>query len=99
MAKSPAAKPFVPPKTLGACADMLYKLREERLAQSKVVTAIEDQEKVFERFVRGGQAVGEGAGLGLAIVRDIVLAHGGSVELATSRLGGLAVTFRFPVRF
>ena len=51
MAKSPVVKPFVPPKTLGACADLLYKLREERLTQVKVVTAIEDQEKLLREHI------------------------------------------------
>lgn len=55
-----------------------------------------DRERVFGRFVRGTQATGQGAGLGLAIVRDIVSAHGGAVTLSTSSLGGLAVVFRFP---
>jgi len=37
-----------------------------------------------------------GAGLGLAIVRDLVALYGGSVELGASRLGGLKVTLRLP---
>ena len=52
---------------------------------------IEDQERVFERFVRldesRSRAVG-GSGLGLAVVRQIVAAHHGNVELGTRPQGG-----------
>jgi signal transduction histidine kinase len=43
--------------------------------------ALEDLERVFERFTRGRVGRGrDGFGLGLAIVRAIVQAHGGSVQ-------------------
>ncbi|MDG4804168.1 HAMP domain-containing sensor histidine kinase [Micromonospora sp. WMMD980] len=37
-----------------------------------------------------------GAGLGLAIVRSVVHAHGGTLDLACGRAGGLVVTVRLP---
>ena len=52
--------------------------------------------RVFERFFRGTE-VGNGCGLGLAIVRDIVRRHGGEVLLQHPESGGLMVTLRLPV--
>jgi signal transduction histidine kinase len=50
---------------------------------------------VFDRFVKGAGSVG--AGLGLAIARSLVRAHGGSIT-AASRLGhGTAMRFTIPV--
>jgi signal transduction histidine kinase len=54
---------------------------------------------VFDRFVRldEGRARAEGgSGLGLAIVRGIVVSHGGTVEVATSDLGGARLVVRLP---
>jgi len=48
----------------------------------------------FERFWRSADSTG--AGLGLAIVRDLVTAHGGSVELHTAPGEGTRVVCRFP---
>ena len=53
---------------------------------------------VFERFVRGKGAAGEGSGLGLSIVRDIATLHHAEVIVARSALGGASVTLRFPGR-
>ena len=39
-----------------------------------------------------------GAGLGLAICRAIVQAHGGSIEAAHSKLGGLRIVVRLPAQ-
>lgn len=53
--------------------------------------------RLFERFYRGPAAHGgDGAGLGLAISRNIVEAHGGTIEATPSRLGGLRVAIRLP---
>jgi signal transduction histidine kinase len=43
--------------------------------------------KVFHRFYRIEGAPGNGCGLGLAIVREIATAHGGSVEIVTPTSG------------
>lgn len=53
--------------------------------------------RVFDRFFRADEArSGNGAGLGLAICRELVIAHGGSIE-ATSELGkGSAFTLAIP---
>jgi two-component system OmpR family sensor kinase len=54
---------------------------------------------VFERFYRADPSAGKaGAGLGLAIARQIVLAHGGDI-MAKSTLGkGTEFVVRLPVR-
>jgi signal transduction histidine kinase len=54
----------------------------------------EDVARAFERFWRKGE--GQGAGLGLAIVRDLVAAHGGSVAMESAVGAGTTVTCRFP---
>jgi two-component system sensor histidine kinase BaeS len=55
--------------------------------------------RLFERFYRvegsRNRAHG-GAGLGLAIVRSIVEAHGGEISADASPLGGLAVKIALP---
>ena len=56
----------------------------------------EEQALVLERGVRMDEAK-QGHGLGLAIVREIVGAYGGSLELGQSgALGGLQVSVHFP---
>ena len=52
------------------------------------------REKLFERFFR--QGMGQGAGLGLSIVRRVVELHSGEIELLDSPLGGLEVLVRLP---
>ena len=55
--------------------------------------------RLFERFYRveGSRSrANGGAGLGLAIVRSVVEAHGGSIAAAASALGGLRVTISLP---
>ncbi|MFC6085862.1 HAMP domain-containing sensor histidine kinase [Sphaerisporangium aureirubrum] len=55
--------------------------------------------ELFEPFRRLQDRVGaaHGSGLGLSIVRAIVVAHRGEVEAAARAEGGLVVTMRFPV--
>jgi len=56
-------------------------------------------DKVFERFYRGGDPLTRGAsgsGLGLALVREIVLAHGGTVQARSKPGQGSTFFIRLP---
>jgi signal transduction histidine kinase len=56
----------------------------------------QDRERIFERFWRGKAAPAHGAGLGLAIVAEIMKAHGGSARVAAGPQGGAVFTLAFP---
>ncbi len=56
-----------------------------------------DLDRLFEPFFRGSQAPArKGHGLGLAIARQIVANHGGSIHAENRREGGLRVCVRLP---
>ena len=56
----------------------------------------EQRERIFDAFVRGDDArSGEGAGLGLAISRAIVEAHGGRIWIVDAPVG-TRVRFSLP---
>jgi two-component system sensor histidine kinase QseC len=65
-----------------------------RVQDSGPGVAEAQREKLFDRFYRLGE--GQGAGLGLSIVRRVVELHRGSISLGDSPLGGLEVAVRLP---
>jgi len=69
---------------------------EVSVADRGIGISADECERVFDKFYRGGRAQADGArgaGLGLAISRGIILAHGGRIW-AQPRVGGGA-EFRF----
>jgi two-component system sensor histidine kinase KdpD len=56
----------------------------------------EELPHLFDMFYRGKSAAAGGAGLGLAICRGIVEAHGGRIWAENNGKGGLSVTFDLP---
>lgn len=61
--------------------------------------APEDLPHVFERFYRGRGAEGaSGSGIGLAVVAELIAAHGGDVEAGNRPEGGARLTVRLPLR-
>jgi signal transduction histidine kinase len=58
----------------------------------------EDRERVFEKFFRRqGEPAGGSVGLGLAICREIIEAHGGAIWVDESPLGGTSMKVALPV--
>ncbi len=53
---------------------------------------IDQRQRVLERFARGADARAPGSGLGLALVEQQALAHGGCVSIGSAPLGGARVT-------
>jgi two-component system sensor histidine kinase PhoQ len=54
-------------------------------------------QRVLERGARGDESRA-GQGIGLAVVRDIVAAYDGAIEIARSELGGAALVLSLPAR-
>ena len=59
-----------------------------------------DRERVFERFVRlrnGSHASAEGTGLGLALVRELAMLHGGRARVEAGANGGAMFIVELPL--
>lgn len=80
----------------------------ERTADTAVVEVVDDgpgvpeadRERIFQRFVRLDDARSRdkgGAGLGLAIVRDVVEHHGGAIRVDAGASGGACFVVEFPL--
>jgi signal transduction histidine kinase/HAMP domain-containing protein len=58
-----------------------------------------DRVRIFERFARGSNVAGRitGSGVGLAIVRQIVEEHGGTIDVTSVEGAGSTFTMRLPL--
>jgi signal transduction histidine kinase len=86
-------------KWVGVSARMADNGTELRISVEDKGPGIEpaDLPYIFDPFYRGSRAVSDqihGAGLGLSLVKRIMEAHGGGVEVASRREGGACFTLR-----
>lgn len=59
----------------------------------------DEVEVIFERFARGRASSGvAGSGIGLAVARELVTAHRGTITVADAPCGGACFTVHLPVR-
>jgi two-component system sensor histidine kinase BaeS len=60
---------------------------------------VDEKEKIFQPFYRGsqGRRIVEGMGLGLSIAREIIMAHGGEINLQSSPGAGSRFTLQIPI--
>lgn len=72
------------------------------VADQGIGIAAEARHKIFERFYRADEArefrEGFGTGLGLSIVREIVAAHGGTIDFVSTPGQGTTFTVELPLR-
>ena len=101
-----AVRNLVDNATRHAKAEVLIALRAT--AMSAIIDVDDDgpgvpvsqRERIFDRFARIDEArdrVRGGAGLGLAITREVARAHGGEVEVTDSPMGGARFTVTLPL--
>jgi len=57
-----------------------------------------DEERIFQKFYRGKTEGARGVGLGLAICRVIINAHGGTISAHNSAVGGAVVKIELPMQ-
>ncbi len=67
------------------------------VADSGVGIPPEDLPYVMDRLYRGGSPRSEGSGIGLAVVRALVTAHGGEVDIVSEVGRGTVVTVSLPL--
>ena len=84
--------------TKGNCTDPKLDFRPTRFGDaldSGPGIPLNDRLRIFDRFSRGKGARGDGAGLGLAIVMEIVRAHGASIAVSDCTPCGARFDLRF----
>ncbi|HWQ45723.1 MAG TPA: ATP-binding protein, partial [Longilinea sp.] len=63
---------------------------------------LEDQRRIFERFYQVDKARSDrterGFGLGLAIATQIILAHGGKIEVESAPSAGSCFIIKLPIQ-
>ncbi len=94
-----AARYTTVPGTIRVIARSVGEDVEIRVEDSPPCPPKEAREKMFDRFFREEESRNRrfgGSGLGLSICREIVSAHGGTISLSQSDLGGLCVTVILP---
>ena len=80
-------------------AEMLHGMAEIRYADDGAGVPAEQLPRLFDAFYRGDAArtaPGAGSGLGLTVVKNAVVAMGGSVRAETASDGGLRIVFTLP---
>lgn len=84
----------------GGCVDLELRSRDGQAVITVTDTghgiAPDDLPRVFDRFFRGQGVRASGSGIGLTVVRELVEAHGGSVEVSSRPGAGAAFTVRLP---
>lgn len=86
-------------------SDGEVRVAAERNGDSALITVADrgagippgDLPRLFERYYRGLRHEGEGLGLGLFIVKGLVEAHGGAIEVASVPGEGSTFTLRLPL--
>jgi NtrC-family two-component system sensor histidine kinase KinB len=58
---------------------------------------VEHRQAIFDKYVRAPGAASGGAGLGLFIAREVVLAHGGELQVEGREGGGATFWFTLPL--
>ena len=88
------ARPDIAP-IVGVTAERHGRMWRISVRDNGVGIAPGDRERVFELFSRVGTA-GDGSGIGLATVKRIIEAHGGSIGISHSDRPGTLVWFELP---
>ena len=81
-----------------ACTEHRNRM-EISVSDSGIGIPDEDLSRIFDRFFKGDRSRGQdkmGAGLGLAIAREVMLAHGESLEAMQRTEGGSRFVFTLP---
>jgi len=91
-----AAK-FSPARTeIRVAASRWQNAVELRVSDQGPGIPLADREAVFEEFYRAGDVKVAGTGLGLAVAKAIVVAHGGRIWAEDTPGGGATVVVRLP---
>ena len=73
MATAKKKKAFKFPKKMGACADKLYQLRQERLKQQKIVDALQAEESALKLHIINTLPKSEASGVAGKLARVTVV--------------------------